>query len=157
MIDSDYKIHQFDLAKSLLFVYFAKAFGMMLFGMSLYRRFFNRSDVNLWFQLTFLGLGIGIIIVVELAVYFIIRFIVIGYEQFHKYFKKTSKRRLFKQINNCDSYEEYKRVAKQLDELENREKWKLDQNHAIFKSFFKFFVLFHLKFKNSNKIYFWMI
>ena len=64
MIDSDYKIHQFDLAKSLLFVYFAKAFGMMLFGMSLYRRFFNLSDVNLWFQLTFLGLGIGIIIVV---------------------------------------------------------------------------------------------
>ena len=64
LIDSDYKILQFDIAKSLLLVYFAKAFGMTLFGMSQYRWFFNRSDVNLWFQLTFLGLGIGIIIVV---------------------------------------------------------------------------------------------
>lgn len=37
LIDSDYKILQFDIAKSLLLVYFAKTFGMMLFGMSLYR------------------------------------------------------------------------------------------------------------------------
>ena len=76
---------------------------------------------------------IGVIFIIEVIAYFVVRFVVIGFEYFH-HMRKSSmnreKNKLFKSLQKTSSYKEYVAIADKLDEMEFRNAWK-EEEHSF--------------------------